>query len=97
MKENEFQSKLIKELKERFPGAIVLKTDPNYIQGFPDLLILWRKHWGALECKRKEKAHRQPNQEFYVDILNQMSFAKFIEPNNKEEVLHAMEQSFRNC
>ena len=73
MLESEFQGKLIKELKTRFPGSIVLKTDPNYIQGFPDILILWNKHWAALECKRKEHAHVQPNQEFYVDILDRMS------------------------
>ena len=96
MLESKFQSDLIKEIKERYPGAVVLKTDPNYIQGFPDLLMLWQKHWAALECKREEHAHVQPNQEFYVDILNQMSFASFITPKRKDEVLHAMERSFKS-
>ena len=96
MLEKQFQSKLIKELKEKYPGAVVLKTDPEYIQGFPDLLILWQKHWAALECKRKDKSHIQPNQEFYVDYLNHMSFAAFIKPENKEEVLNAMEQAFKS-
>ena len=95
-KESEFQAKLIRELKERYPGAVVLKTDPNYIQGFPDLLMLYGKHWSALECKRQAHAHVQPNQEFYVDLLNSMSFASFITPNMKDEVLHAMEQSFQS-
>ena len=94
--EKEFQGKLIKELKERYPGAVVLKTDPNYIQGFPDLLMLWQKHWAALECKREEHAHVQPNQEFYVDYLNRMSFASFITPKMKDEVLNAMERSFQS-
>ena len=96
MKESEFQHKLKLELKERFPGAIVLKTDANYIQGFPDLLILWKEHWFALECKRKEDAHKQPNQEFYVDLLNQMSFSAFIDPSNKGEVLDDLERAFKS-
>lgn len=94
--ESEFQGKLIRELKERYPGAVILKTDPNYIQGFPDLLVLWQKHWAALECKRKEHAHVQPNQEFYVDYLNRMSFASFITPEYKEEVLNAMARTFES-
>lgn len=96
MLESKFQSDLIREIKERYPGAVVLKTDPNYIQGFPDLLMLWQKHWAALECKREEHAHVQPNQEFYVDYLNRMSFASFITPKMKGEVLNAMERSFKS-
>lgn len=96
MLESNFQRKLIKELKERFPGAIVLKTDPNYIQGFPDLLMLWKQHWAAFECKRESDAHKQPNQEFYVDILNQMSYAAFIDPNNKGKVLDELERTFKS-
>lgn len=94
--ESKFQGDLIKEIKERFPGAIVLKTDPNYIQGFPDLLILFNEHWAALECKRSEHAHVQPNQEHYIDVLDMMSFASFINPTMKEEVLNAMERTFRS-
>lgn len=94
MLEKDFQSKLIKELKAKYPGAVVLKTDPDYIQGFPDLLILWQKHWAALECKRATDSHVQPNQEFYVDYLNRMSFAAFVKPENKQEVLNAMERLF---
>lgn len=96
MLESKFQSELIKEIKTRYPGAVVLKTDPNYIQGFPDLLILWGKHWSALECKQTEHSHVQPNQEFYIDFLNRMSFASFITPAMKDEVLHAMERSFQS-
>ena len=96
MLESKFQGALIKEIKQRFPGAVVLKTDPNYIQGFPDRLILFRKHWAALECKREYNAHKQPNQEFYIDFLNNMSFAAFIQPENKVEVLNAMERSFQS-
>lgn len=96
MLEKDFQSKLKQELKERFPGAIVLKTDPNYIQGFPDLLMLWKDRWASLECKREKDAHKQPNQEFYVDLLNQMSFAAFIEPSNKGKVLDDLERTLKS-
>ena len=48
-KENEFQASLIKEIKERFPGAIVLKNDPNYIQGMPVLTVLHSDGWAMLE------------------------------------------------
>lgn len=93
--ESDFQSKLITEIKERLPGAIVTKTDSKQIQGFPDLLILWKKHWALLECKREKNAPHRPNQDTYVYILNKMSFSRFIFPENKEEVLNDLERSFK--
>lgn len=95
MKESNFQHKLIQEIKERFPGCIVMKTDANYIQGFPDLLILFENTWACLECKKNSTAHHQPNQDYYVDKLDRMSFADFICPENKEEVLNAMEETLK--
>ena len=94
MLENEFQSKLIKEIKRRFPGCIVLKNDPTYIQGIPDLIILHNDKWGALECKKNSKASKRPNQEYYIGIMNQISFARFIYPENKDEVLYDLEHHF---
>lgn len=96
MKESAFQSGLIKEIKSRFPGSYVLKNDANYIQGFPDLLILHKDKWAALEVKKEAKAHHQPNQDYHVQALNDMSFASFIYPENKEEVLDAMEQALES-
>ncbi len=90
MREREFQRILIKDIKNRFPGSIVLKTDSRQVQGFPDLLILHKNRWAALECKINEKAHKQPNQEYYVKQLDGMSYASFISPENKEEVLNGM-------
>ena len=94
MLENEFQSKLIKEIKRRFPGCIVLKNDPTYIQGIPDLIILHNDKWGALECKKNSKTSKRPNQEYYIGIMNQISFARFIYPENKDEVLYDLEHHF---
>lgn len=96
MLEREFQAKLIKDLKKRFPGCIVMKSDPGYLQGVPDLLILYNNKWGALECKQNAKAKKQPNQEYYVEKMNEMSFSRFIFPENKEEVLHDLQQSFES-
>ena len=94
MRENKFQAGLIKELKDRIPGCIVLKNDPNYLQGIPDLVIFKDDKWAMLECKRNGQAHRQPNQEYYVEKLDGMSFARFIDPSNKEEVLNELQQAF---
>lgn len=93
-KENEFQASLKKELESRFPGCMVLKNDPTYIQGVPDLLVLYKDRWAALECKRSLKASHRPNQEYYVDELNKMSFASFICPENREDILDELQQTF---
>ena len=95
-RESQFQARLIRRLKELFPGCIVLKNDANYIQGFPDLTVLYKNHrWALLECKRESEAHKQPNQQFYIDRGNEMAFARFICPENEEEVLHDLQQAFR--
>ena len=94
MKENKFQSNLKKELKEMFPGCIVTKLDSGDIQGIPDLLILYGPKWGSLEVKKNRKASHRPNQNYYVDKMNEMSFSKFICPENKEEVLSELRDMF---
>lgn len=95
MKESRFQHGLIKEIKERFPGSLVLKNDPTYIQGIPDLVVLWKDKWASLEVKKDSKAAHRPNQEYYVETMNGMSFSSFVFPENKEDVLNAMERSFK--
>lgn len=91
--ERDFQAKLIKELKQIFRGCIVMKNDSSYIQGIPDLLILYRDKWAALEVKKSATAHHQPNQEYYVELMDEMSYASFIYPENKEEVLYELQQT----
>ena len=95
MLERDFQKGLIKELKNRYPGCIVLKNDPNYIQGFPDLSVFYEDRWAWLECKREKNASHQPNQDGYVEQGNRMSFARFIYPENKMEVLDELQKAFR--
>ena len=96
MLESKFQANLVKELKQLFEGCIVMKNDSSYIQGIPDLLILYNNKWAALECKKTARASKRPNQDYYVGLMDKMSFAKFISPENKEEVLHALQQAFKS-
>ena len=88
--ERKFQKELIDEIKSRLPDAIVMKNDPNYIQGIPDLTILNQDKWAALEIKRDAEAKHRPNQDYYIDKMNDMSFAAFIFPENKDFMLGRM-------
>lgn len=95
MLENKFKANLINELEELFPGCMILHIDPNEIQGIPDLLILYEERWAALEGKKSATASHRPNQDYYVERMNDMSFAAFIFPENKEEVLRELQQAFK--
>lgn len=92
-RENSFQKDLIREIKDIFPGCIVMKNDSSYIQGIPDLLVLHNDKWAALEVKREKNAKKQPNQEYYVEKMNEMSYSAFVYPENKEEILHELQQA----
>ena len=92
--ESGFQDRLIKTLEALFPGCMVFKMDQ--IQGIPDLLVLYKNKWASLECKRSAGAKRQPNQEYYVGKMNEMSFSRFVSPENKEEVLDELQQIFES-
>lgn len=93
--ESQFQADLIKKLKHIFPGCIVMKNDASYIQGIPDLLVLYKDRWASLECKKSINAKKRPNQEYYVGRMNEMSFSSFICPENEEDVLNELEQALQ--
>ena len=93
-KESKFQHDVIKEIEERFPGSIVMKTDPSYIQGIPDLLVLYGSKWASLEVKRSANETHRPNQDYYVESMNDMSYSSFIYPENKEVVLNELSEYF---
>lgn len=95
MRENKFQSDLKKEIKSVLPDCIITKLDCNDIQGIPDLLILNGPKWATLECKKNANATHRPNQDYYVDKMNRMSFSSFIFPENKEEVLDGLFKALR--
>ena len=96
MLENRFKTKLRNEIEDMLPGCMILHLDPNEIQGIPDLLILYQNKWAALEGKKNARASHRPNQEYYVDIMDRMSFAAFIYPENKDEVLDELYLYFTN-
>ena len=90
MLERDYQPKLIKKLDRMFPGCVILKNDSSYLQGIPDLVIFYGARYAFLEVKANEDSPNQVNQPYYVDLLNRMSFAAFIYPENEREVLHAL-------
>ena len=94
MLESKFQANLIKEIKKELPGCVVMKNDSSYIQGIPDLLVLHNNHWAALEVKQSAKAKHQPNQDYYVDKMDAMSYARFVYPENKDEVMKELKEKF---
>jgi hypothetical protein len=94
--EGKFKSSLIAEIERRFPGAIVLKNDANFLQGIPDQLILYRDRWAAFEAKASIGARRQRNQPYYIRLLNEMSFARFVSPETAEEFLDDLQTAFRS-
>lgn len=95
MLESTFKTKLIEELMIMFPEAIIIHLDPTEMQGIPDILILYKTMWASLEGKKNKNSSHQPNQDYYVSLMNDMSFSAFIYPENKEEVLYALQRAFR--
>jgi len=93
--EGRFKKELKKDLRDLFPGSIVMQLDSQEIQGIPDLLILWNDRWATLECKKSKKASHRPNQDYYVDLMNEMSYSSFIYPENKAVVLDELQQALR--
>lgn len=94
--ESVFQASLIRDIKLMVPGLIVLKNDPSYLNDFPDWIFLCGNRWAVIEAKRSSSAHHQPNQDYYIELLNKMSYASFAYPENKERVLHELQQALRN-
>ena len=96
MKESKFQSDLKKELQGMFPGCMITKLDSGDIQGIPDLLVLYKDKWAVLEAKREVNANKQPNQDYYVEKLNDMSYSRFVYPENKDEVINELRRFFKD-
>ena len=94
--ESKFQKELMDKIRSEYPGCVILKNDSGYIQGIPDWTILYEDKWAVLECKREANAKKQPNQEYYVDKLNDMSFSRIVYPSNEEEVLRELREAFKS-
>lgn len=94
MIESNYQAKLVKKLKLRFPGCIVMKNDAQLIQGIPDLTILYKDKWACLEVKKSKTAKHRPNQDYNIKKMNNMSYAAFIYPENEEKIFSELEEVF---
>lgn len=95
MGETEFSREFVKRLKKLFPGCIVLRNNPNYKQGVPDIIVLYEDRWATLEAKKHANASTQPNQPYYVDLMNEMSYSSFVYPENEEDVIADLMVHFR--
>ena len=96
MQERDFQPKLIKEIKERLPGCLVMKNDPNYIQGIPDLSVLYGSKWALLEVKKSNKASKRPNQPYYIQYAKDNAYGAIVSPENKEDILNELQQALQS-
>lgn len=93
-RESQFQAQLIRDIHKEFPGSIVLKNDPNYMQGVPDLIVLYGPRWAMLECKKSKDSSHRPNQDYYIEHMSEMSYASFVYPENREEVFDGLHKAF---
>ena len=96
MREGEYQSELKKKIQEAIPGSIVLKNDSSWLQGVPDLTVLYGGKWATLEVKRSAKESHQPNQDYYVGKMNEMAYSSFIFPENEKEVLNELQRALEH-
>ena len=94
-KESKFQKDFMDEIRAKYPGCMIMKNDSSYIQGIPDWIILYKDRWATIEAKAAKDAEHQPNQDYYVDKMNSMSFSRFAYPENKDEVLRDLDIHFR--
>lgn len=92
--ETRYERHVVSELERRLPGCFTMKLPTDEYQGMPDRLVLFGPYWAVLEVKVSASAGVRPNQEWYVDKFDGMSFSAFIYPENEEAVLSALQQAF---
>lgn len=92
--ESGFQDRLRGHLLDKYPGCMIFKMDSP--QGIPDMLILYGDKWASLENKKEKNAEHQPNQDFYVEKMNNMSFSRFVYPENRDQVLAELDAHFKS-
>lgn len=96
MLENKFKTQLCSKIKKMLPGCIIIHPNPNEHQGIPDIIVLYKNTWGALEGKKEAGASHRPNQDYYVRLMNAMSYSAFIFPENEKEILDELQQTLRS-
>ena len=94
MLESAYQAQLISRLRREFPGCFIIQNDSSIVQGVPDLLILYYDRWAMLEVKASKRSRSRPNQRYYVDMFDEMSFGAFVYPENEEDVIRDLQSTF---
>lgn len=92
--ESKFKPQFLERVEELFPGCHIEINGTDFLQGIPDTTIYWGRHWAKLEFKRSAKAPKRPNQDYYIEMFDRMSFARFVTPENQEDVLRELQQAF---
>lgn len=84
--EAKFQREVASWLRKQ--GCEVFKMNPG--AGIPsateDLLFLKEGLWGFLECKKARNAKHRPGQDKTVARHNEMSYSRFVWPENWKEI-----------
>lgn len=93
MRESELKRWFKGEVKKRI-RYVKMYEPKTFNRGAPDLIILGIGAWATCEFKKDEDADYQPNQDYTTELLNEMGFARFVEPDNAEEVLYELERLF---
>lgn len=103
--EEVYQANLIRRLEHMFPGCVVVRLDPRFVdfyvegkrysQGVADILILFGSRWAMLEVKAAIDAPVQPNQPYFINMFDALSYAAFISPENEEEILYDLQHALR--
>ena len=98
MLESEFRKAFLEEVQNRIDplnkGFLFFLNASNAFRSFPDIVILGSHKWAALEFKKSKRASHQPNQEYYINKLNEIGYASFVYPENAEEILNDLEELF---
>ncbi len=95
MLESEFKKRTIQRIKDRLPSLDLdfINTKP-FNRSMPDTFVIGPWCWAALEFKRSEDADQQANQDYHIERLNRKGYARFVFPENVEEVLDDLEAVF---
>lgn len=101
MAESDFKRWFKGELESRISYWLRFRDRELYLiepktskRSAPDLIVLGPTTWAALEFKISRDADWRPNQNHNINKLSLLSYAKFVYPENAEEVLSELENLF---
>lgn len=95
MLESKFKEKFFEEFKAKVPQTGILYKASFSKRSYPDVVLLGPNgRWAVLEFKRAEKAARRIHQALHIEILSEMGYARFVSPENSEEVIRELEAYF---